>query len=122
MSSGGVTEHKISESQQQKLLTSSSKATYGVVDAGVVDVVGAVNNPARRGTSADETDTPKTGAVMGSNTRTADVRPVDSGAASPVLFPIVQLRVTSAAAAGDDDDVDCNVDPRSNRPQASFAR
>jgi hypothetical protein len=67
-----------------------------VADAGVV---GAVNNPGGRGTSAVETDIPRTGAVMGSNTRTADLRPVDSEAASPVPSPIVRLRVTSAAAA-----------------------
>ena len=97
-----------------------------MVDAGVVGVVGAVNNSARRGTSAAETDTPKTGAVMGSNTRTADVRPVDSEAASPAPFPIVQLRVASAAAAADgggggDVVVVHNVNPRSSQPQASFA-
>jgi hypothetical protein len=90
-----------------------------VADAGVVGVVGAVNNPGGRGTSAAETDTPR---IVGSNTRTADVRPVDSEAAPPFLSPIAQLRVTSAAAAADggDDDVH-NVDPRSNQPQASFA-
>jgi len=93
-----------------------------VVDAGVVGVVGAVNNPGGRGTSAAETDTPR---IVGLNTRTADVRPVDSEAASPVLSPIAQSRVTSAvaAAAADGaggDDVH-NVHPRSNQPQVSFA-
>lgn len=91
-----------------------------MADAGVVGVVGAVNNPGGRGTSAAETDILKTGAVMGSNTRTADVRPVDSEAASPVLSPIAQLRAISAAAAAADGDVH-NVYPSSNQPQASFA-
>jgi len=55
--------------------------------------------------------------------RTADVRPMDSEASSPVPAPIVQLRVPSAAAAADgggDDDVH-NVHLRSNQLQASFA-
>ena len=93
----------------KKTLKGSSKPTYVVVDAGV-GVVGAVNNPGGRGTFAAETDTPMT---VGLNTRTADVRPVDSEAAPPFLSPIAQLRVTSAAAAdgGGDDDVH-NVDLR----------